>query len=30
MIMFERLRDDIAAVRERDPAARSTLEVCLC
>lgn len=26
--MFERLRDDIAAVRERDPAARSTLEVC--
>ncbi|NBS65873.1 MAG: serine O-acetyltransferase [Betaproteobacteria bacterium] len=28
--MFERLRDDIAAVRERDPAARSTLEVCLC
>ena len=28
--MFERLRDDIAAVRERDPAARSTLEVFLC
>jgi serine O-acetyltransferase len=28
--MFERLREDIAAVRERDPAARSTLEVLLC
>ena len=28
--MFERLREDIAAVRERDPAARSTLEVFLC
>jgi serine O-acetyltransferase len=28
--MFERIREDIAAVRERDPAARSTLEVLLC
>jgi serine O-acetyltransferase len=28
--MFERLRQDIAAVRERDPAARSTIEVVLC
>jgi serine O-acetyltransferase len=28
--MFERLREDIAAVRERDPAARSSLEVLLC
>jgi serine O-acetyltransferase len=28
--MFERVREDIAAVRERDPAARSELEVLLC
>jgi serine O-acetyltransferase len=28
--MFQRLRDDIQAVVERDPAARSTLEVLLC
>ena len=28
--MFERLRDDIQAVMQRDPAARSTLEVLLC
>ncbi len=28
--MFERIREDIAAVRERDPAARSALEVLLC
>ncbi|HVL58713.1 MAG TPA: serine O-acetyltransferase [Burkholderiaceae bacterium] len=28
--MFARLREDIAAVRERDPAARSSLEVLLC
>jgi serine O-acetyltransferase len=28
--MFERIREDIAAVRERDPAARSGLEVLLC
>ncbi len=28
--MFERLREDIAAVRDRDPAARSGLEVFLC
>ena len=28
--MFERIREDIAAVRERDPAARSSLEVLLC
>ncbi|MEI7444359.1 MAG: serine O-acetyltransferase [Burkholderiales bacterium] len=28
--MFERIREDVAAVRERDPAARSTLEVLLC
>jgi serine O-acetyltransferase len=28
--MFARIREDIAAVRERDPAARSTLEVLLC
>jgi serine O-acetyltransferase len=28
--MFKRLRNDVAAVRERDPAAHSTLEVLLC
>src|SRR5919204_4003242 len=28
--MFDALRRDIRAVRERDPAARSTLEVILC
>jgi serine O-acetyltransferase len=28
--MFQRLREDIATVRERDPAARSELEVLLC
>lgn len=28
--MFARLKEDIAAVRERDPAARSPLEVLLC
>ena len=28
--MFARLKEDIAAVRERDPAARSQLEVLLC
>jgi serine O-acetyltransferase len=29
-MMFERLREDIACVRERDPAARSTFEVLTC
>src|SRR5690606_10805623 len=29
-IMFERLREDLANVLEKDPAARSTLEVLLC
>ena len=28
--MFERLKDDVAAVLDRDPAARSALEVLLC
>jgi serine O-acetyltransferase len=28
--MFDRIREDIAVVRERDPAARSRLEVLLC
>jgi serine O-acetyltransferase len=28
--MFARIREDVAAVRERDPAARSALEVLLC
>ena len=28
--MFERIREDIAVVRDRDPAARSRLEVLLC
>ncbi|MFP4271311.1 MAG: serine O-acetyltransferase, partial [Alphaproteobacteria bacterium] len=28
--MFKRLRNDVAAVRERDPAAHSSLEVLLC
>ena len=28
--MFERLREDIATVMEKDPAARSVLEVVLC
>ena len=28
--MFERLREDIACIRERDPAARSTWEVLTC
>jgi serine O-acetyltransferase len=30
MAMFERIREDIRSVLERDPAARSTLEVLLC
>ena len=30
MLMFDRLRDDILAVRSRDPAARSVLEIILC
>ena len=30
MLMFDRLRDDILAVRSRDPAARSVLEIVLC
>jgi len=29
-VLFERLREDIATVREKDPAARSSLEVLLC
>ncbi len=29
-MMFERIREDMAAVRDRDPAARSSLEVLLC
>ncbi len=29
-MVFSRLREDLSAVRERDPAARSTLEVLLC
>src|SRR5579883_3505395 len=29
-IMFERLREDIATIRERDPAARSAWEVLTC
>jgi serine O-acetyltransferase len=28
--MFERIREDILSVKERDPAARTTLEVLLC
>ena len=28
--MFERIREDIATIRERDPAAKSQLEVLLC
>jgi serine O-acetyltransferase len=28
--MFERIREDVSVVRERDPAARSALEVLLC
>ncbi|MDR3051628.1 MAG: serine O-acetyltransferase, partial [Oscillospiraceae bacterium] len=28
--MFERVREDIAAVRQRDPAAKSAWEVLLC
>ncbi len=28
--MFDRMRRDIAAVKDRDPAARSTAEVLLC
>jgi serine O-acetyltransferase len=28
--MFTRLREDVAAVRERDPAARGSLEILLC
>ena len=28
--MFDRLREDIACIRERDPAARSTWEVLTC
>ena len=30
MAMFERIREDINSVLERDPAARSRLEVLLC
>ena len=30
IMMFELIKEDIRAVRERDPAARSTLEVILC
>ncbi len=30
MFMFSRIAEDIASVRERDPAARSSLEVFLC
>src|SRR5438132_6203770 len=29
-VVFDALRDDVRVVRERDPAARSTLEVLLC
>ena len=29
-MLFERLREDIATVMEKDPAARSRLEVLLC
>jgi serine O-acetyltransferase len=29
-MLFERLREDIACIRERDPAARSTFEVLTC
>ena len=28
--MFSRVRQDVAAVRERDPAARGNLEILLC
>jgi serine O-acetyltransferase len=30
MSLFERIREDISSIRERDPAARSALEVFLC
>jgi serine O-acetyltransferase len=30
MALFLRIRDDIRSIRERDPAARSTLEIFLC
>lgn len=30
MSVFSRIRDDVASVKERDPAARSSLEVLLC
>jgi serine O-acetyltransferase len=30
MALFERMREDIRSVRERDPAARSRLEILLC
>ena len=30
MALFERIREDIGSIRERDPAARSALEVFLC
>ncbi|MCL2660135.1 MAG: serine O-acetyltransferase, partial [Acidobacteriaceae bacterium] len=30
MSLFERIREDIASVKERDPAARSWLEIVLC
>ena len=30
MAIFERMREDINSVRERDPAARSSLEIFLC
>jgi len=30
MSLFERIRDDIRSIMERDPAARTQLEVLLC
>ncbi|NLO72784.1 MAG: serine O-acetyltransferase [candidate division WS1 bacterium] len=30
MVLFQQLREDIRAVKERDPAARSSLEILLC
>ncbi|MEK9753177.1 MAG: serine O-acetyltransferase, partial [Rhodospirillaceae bacterium] len=29
-MVFKRLREDIAAYKERDPAAKSSLEISLC
>jgi serine O-acetyltransferase len=29
-VLFQQLREDIRAVKERDPAARSSLEILLC